>query len=69
MINLFSHEIEHIIFETCKALSFRILCWYESILHLRVDCEELLRDDLHLFPTLESFLNGCQDYVAFETFQ
>jgi hypothetical protein len=69
MINLFSHEVEHIRFETSKDLSFRILSWYVPILHIWVDREELLRHDLHLFPSLESFFNGCQDYVAFKSFQ
>lgn len=68
MINLFCHDVEHIRFEASEPLSFRILCFNISVLHVRVDSEELLRDDLHLLPRLESFLNERQYYVVFESF-
>jgi len=68
MINLLGHDVEHIRFEASEPLGFRILSLYVSVLHVRVDSEEFLRDDLHLLPRLESFLNEGQDYVVFESF-
>lgn len=68
MINLFGNDVEHIGFETSESLSFRVLSSYVSILHVMVDREQLLRDDLYLLPRLESFLYGRQDYVVFESF-
>ncbi len=47
MINLTGLEVEHILFETCEPLSFRVLSWNVPILHVRVDFEELLGEDLH----------------------
>jgi hypothetical protein len=68
MINLFGHDGEHIRFEASEPLGFRILSLYVSVLHVRIDGEEFLRDDLHLLPRLESFLNKRQHYAVFKSF-